>query len=132
MERLGTSARTESRVYLTGGATAVLHEWRPQTVDIDLSLEPEQDAVLRAIPRLKEALHVNVELATPAPFIPELPGWRDRSAFEATHGRLHFYHYDFYAQALSKIHRSLPKDLEDVSAMLDRSLTERVFACSHA
>ena len=40
--------------------------WRASTVDVDLALRPDDDAVLRAIPRLKDALRVNIELAFPA------------------------------------------------------------------
>lgn len=67
--RLGRQASSASRVYVTGGVTAVLLGFRPSTVDIDLALYPESDEILRAIPRLKEELHVNVELAAPHPFI---------------------------------------------------------------
>jgi hypothetical protein len=38
MRELGRAARTESHVYLTGGATAVLHGWRATTIDVDLTL----------------------------------------------------------------------------------------------
>jgi hypothetical protein len=71
---LGRAARTPARLYLTGGATAVLEGWRGTTVDIDVHLEPDLDELLRHIPELKERLGVNVELASPAQFIPELPG----------------------------------------------------------
>lgn len=37
MRVLGSKAWTSGRVYLTGGATAVLFDWRPTTVDVDLS-----------------------------------------------------------------------------------------------
>ena len=78
--------------------------------------------MLRAIPRLKEQLHLNIELACPSDFIPELPGWEDRSLYVADEGRLACYHYDFYAQALAKIERGHRQDLQDVRAMLDRGL----------
>jgi hypothetical protein len=52
MQALAVDAREEGRVYFTGGATAVLSGWRPSTIDVDLKLVPEQDALLRAIPRL--------------------------------------------------------------------------------
>ena len=78
---LGQRTRTRGRVYLVGGACAVWLDWRPTTIDIDLDLDPGLDALLREIPAIKEELRVNVELASPAQFIPELPGWRDRSPF---------------------------------------------------
>ncbi|NQW52477.1 MAG: hypothetical protein HQ465_14675 [Rhodospirillales bacterium] len=77
MRLLGRRTRAAGRVYLVGGACAVLHDWRSSTIDIDL--DPGLDALLREIPAIKEELQVNVELASPAHFIPELPGWRDRS-----------------------------------------------------
>jgi len=79
MRLLGRRTRAAGRVYLVGGACAVLHDWRSSTIDIDIDLDPGLDALLREIPAIKEELQVNVELASPAHFIPELPGWRDRS-----------------------------------------------------
>ncbi|MEE8366800.1 MAG: DUF6036 family nucleotidyltransferase, partial [Thermoanaerobaculia bacterium] len=102
-------------VYFTGGATAVLEGWRESTIDIDLKLIPDADEILRAIPRLKEELGINVELAAPDQFIPELPGWRERSRFIRQIRRLSFFHYDFYAQSLAKLERGHDKDLRDVS-----------------
>ncbi len=122
LRALGESARGETTVYLTGGATAVLHGWRSSTVDVDLKLEPDRDEILRAIPRLKEELETNVELASPDGFLPELPGWRDRCPFVAREGLVTFRHYDLYAQALAKVERGHTRDLADVSAMLDRGL----------
>src|SRR5687768_10549109 len=103
MDALGREAEVETRIYFTGGATAVLSGWRTTTIDADVLIVPDSDAVLRVIPRLKEDLQMNVELASPADFIPELPGWRERSLFIRRVGKASFHHYDFYAQALSKI-----------------------------
>jgi len=125
LRALGDEAIQEGRVYLTGGATAVLYGWRETTVDVDLKLVPDQDAVLRAIPRLKERLELNVELASPADFIPELPGWQERSPFVGRLGKLSAYHYDLHAQALAKIERGHARDLADVREMLDRGLIQR-------
>lgn len=125
MHALGRAATTPGRVYFTGGATAVLLAWRASTIDVDLRLEPDQDSVLRAIADLKDALDINVELAAPSDFIPELPGWRERSRFIAREGRLDFYHYDFYAQCLSKIERGHEADVADVASMMNSGLVER-------
>ncbi|HEX4622126.1 MAG TPA: DUF6036 family nucleotidyltransferase, partial [Myxococcaceae bacterium] len=114
MKALGEATRAPVRVYLTGGATAVLLGWRMSTIDVDLKPVPESDALLRSLPGLKEALHVNVELAAPSDFIPELPGWQERSAFIGQEGALTFFYYDFYGQALSKIERGHAKDVGDV------------------
>jgi len=119
MRALGRQTQSAARVYLTGGSSAVLFDWRPSTIDIDLKLEPEADDVLRAIPGLKETLSINVELASPGDFIPELPGWRDRSPWIAREGALNSHHYDFYSQALAKIERRHAHDVEDVIARAD-------------
>lgn len=124
MRALGRAARSEGRVYLTGGATAVLEGWRESTLDVDLRLEPEVDDLLREIPRLKEQLGVNVELASPADFLPELPGWRERSPFLRREGRLDIHHFDPYSQALSKLERAFDLDIEDVMEMVKRGLVE--------
>lgn len=122
MRALGRAAVGDTRVYLTGGATAVLLGWRPTTIDIDLQMVPDRDELLRAIATLKDQLEVNVELAWPAQFIPELPGWETRSRFIGREGRVSFYHYDFYAQALAKIERGHSQDRADVAAMLEQGL----------
>lgn len=124
MQALAEDAREEGRVYFTGGATAVLSGWRPSTIDVDLKLVPEQDALLRAIPRLKEQLQLNVELASPVDFIPVPPGWEDRSPFVARHGRLSFHHFDLYAQALAKVERGHAQDMADVREMQRRVLVD--------
>lgn len=125
MRALGAEAESETRIYFTGGATAVLLGWRGSTVDVDVKIEPEADRLYRALPGIKERLELNVELASPDHFIPELSGWKDRSHFIAREGRISFFHYDLYAQALSKIERGHAKDLIDVEEMLARGLIER-------
>jgi hypothetical protein len=125
MAALAEASESAGRVYFTGGVSAVLLGWRETTLDIDLKLVPDSDVLLRAIPLLKEKLSLNVELAAPDQFIPELPGWRERSAFILQIRRLSFLHYDFYAQALAKLERSHVKDLLDVREMLQRGLIER-------
>jgi hypothetical protein len=117
MRAVGRAAPVETRLYFTGGATAVLLGWRSTTVDVDIRFFPETDQVFRAVPRLKEDLEINVELASPADFIPELPGWRERSLFADREGRMSFYHYDPYSQALAKIERRHSQDLMDVEAL---------------
>lgn len=122
MHGAGAAAGQPTRLYLVGGATAVMEGWRASTVDVDIHLVPEDDALFRAIPRLKEELEINVELASPAHFIPELAGWESRSKFVLDAGKVSCYHYDFYAQALAKLERAHPLDLTDVRAMAERGL----------
>jgi len=121
---LAPAAMGPTRLYLTGGATAVLLGWRPTTIDVDVKIVPEQDEILREIPRLKECLRINVELAAPSDFIPEVPGWEDRSQFVVQEGKLAVYHYDPYAQALAKLERRHAQDQVDVREMLRRGLVE--------
>jgi hypothetical protein len=122
--QLGRVAQRPVRLYLTGGATAVVEGWRASTIDVDLRFEPESDELLRALPALKELLDVNIELASPPDFIPELPGWRERSPLLFQEGRIEIYHFDLYSQALSKIERGFEQDLSDVREMLDRGFVE--------
>ena len=124
MSGLASAARSEGRVYLVGGASAVVLGWRDSTVDIDLKIIPETDELLRSMPALKERLHINIELASPDHFIPELPAWQERSMFIQQEGKLAFFHYDFYAQALAKIERGHALDLTDVHEMFKRGLIE--------
>ena len=125
LEALGETASDDARVYLAGGATAVLYGWRASTVDVDLKIVPDAVSVLRAIPELKEALAINVELASPDDFIPALPGWEERSPFISRRGRLSVHHYDLAAQALAKIERGHDQDLRDAEEMVRRGLVRR-------
>jgi hypothetical protein len=125
MTELGRIASEPLDVYFTGGVTAILHGWRATTVDVDLKLVPSSDEVLRGIVVLKESLRVNIELAAPDEFIPELPGWRERSIFIRREGTVSFFHYDLYAQALSKIERGHAQDEIDVAQMIRSGLVER-------
>jgi hypothetical protein len=124
LRALAAAADQSMKVYLTGGATAVLVGWRDSTVDIDLQMIPDNDPAMHAIPALKEELNINVELASPSDFIPEIPGWETRSKFIMQEGAVSFFHYDFYAQALSKIERFHERDILDVKEMLNRKLVE--------
>jgi hypothetical protein len=122
MHAIGRAATVPGRVVLAGGATAVLLGWRQSTIDVDIKLVPDQDSVLRAIPALKESLHINVELASPDDFIPVREGWIDRSPFVAQEGRLTFHHFELVTQALAKIERGHAQDISDVRTMLERGL----------
>ena len=122
--RLGRVVPGPVRIYLTGGSTAVIEGWRESTVDVDLRFEPEDDRLLREIPALKESIEVNIEFASPPDFVPELPGWRERSPFLFREGGVEVRHFDLYSQALSKIERGFEQDLDDVQTMLERALVE--------
>jgi hypothetical protein len=124
VREVAREAREATKLYLTGGAVAVLHGWRATTVDLDVLFEPEADELLLAVVRAKEELGVNVELTSPPDFVPELPGWRERSPFVFREGRIDVHEFDFYSQALSKIERGFAQDLEDVEAMFREGLVD--------
>jgi hypothetical protein len=125
MVALGKRVHGPGRIYLTGGATAVLLGWRNMTIDIDVKPDPEPPGLFEAIAELKEELDINVKLASPDQFIPPVPGWRERSVFIARHGQVEFCHYDPYGQALSKLQRHHERDLRDVQALCQAGLVER-------
>jgi len=124
MRELGASVTSEGRVYFTGGVSAVLLGWRETTLDVHLKADPEPAGFFESLPRLKDALDINIELASPDQFVPPLPGWRERCQFIAQHGPLVFYHYDFYGQALSKIERAHARDRNDVARLLESGLVK--------
>jgi hypothetical protein len=122
MQILGREARGAGCIYFTGGASALLIGWRSSTVDVDIRLDPEPPGIFQAIAKLKQDLNMNIELASPQDFLPPLPGWRDRSVFICQQGQISFYHYDFTAQALSKLARGFDRDIRDVQAMYEQKL----------
>jgi hypothetical protein len=124
LESLARQTTQPARLYLVGGATAVLFGWRDSTIDVDLELVPDSDELLRAIQAAKRSLDVNVELAAPHHFIPALPGWEERSLFVEQLGKLSVLHYDPYSQLLSKLERGHAKDLLDARAMVAAGLVE--------
>lgn len=133
MQELGTQLRLPARIYLVGGAVALLNGWRASTIDVDLAIVPDRDEVYRAIATLKNELDINVETAAPSDFIPPLPDWEARSHFLVQHGTASFFVYDLYSQALAKIERGHAQDRIDVGAMItsgmvDTALLQKLFA----
>jgi hypothetical protein len=124
MHELGRVVQSPGRVYFTGGATAVLLGWRNTTLDIDIKADPEPIGFFEALPKLKDRIDINVELAAPDDFVPALPGWRERSVKIAMEGKLEFYHYDFYGQAFSKLERFYDRDQADVRRMVNDGLID--------
>lgn len=61
MAALGNSVKGTGHVYLTGGATALLHGWRDTTIDVDLKANPEPAGFFEAIASLKDSLDVNID-----------------------------------------------------------------------
>ncbi|MCH8813295.1 MAG: hypothetical protein IID07_15830 [Gemmatimonadetes bacterium] len=124
MRELGRSTSESARVYLVGGGTAVLHGWREMTADLDIKFVSEVD-LGPVLSDLKQRLNLNIELASPDLFIPPLPGWEERSQFIQREGKLDFFHFDLYSQALSKIERGFDRDLDDVAAMIETGGVDR-------
>ena len=118
MRELGRGVQSDGSIFFPGGATAVLLGWRETTMDVDLKADPEPAGFFECLPRLKEELDINIELAAPDQFVPGLNGWRDRSQLIGRHGKVDFFHYDFYGQALAKIERGHPRDRLDVREMI--------------
>ncbi len=132
LARLGASARTPGVCFITGGSSAILLGWRETTIDVDLKFDPEPAGVFDAIPALKRELSINVELASPADFLPPLADWRARSRSIGSFGKLQVCHYDFLSQALSKLERGHVKDLLDATEMLRRRLVTAEGLLTHA
>jgi len=114
--------RDPYRVYLVGGGTAVLAGWRESTVDVDLYSDTE--AVFRDIQDIKERVQLNIEFARPEDFVPPLAGNETRHVFIETIGRVSFFHYDPYAQLLSKVVRGFARDLADAENFVRSGMVE--------
>lgn len=124
MRELAFSARRNRayRVYLVGGATAVLEGWRESSIDADLYAR--QDDIFRDVQAIKERLELNIEYARPEDFVPPLEGTGRRHVFIETVDRVSFYHYDPYAQLLSKVVRGFARDLADARALITSGMVD--------
>jgi len=125
MRELGKTAprgKKGYRVYLVGGGTAVYAGWRASSVDADLCAD--EDVVFKDIQGIKERLNVNIEFARPEHFVPALEGSAERHVFIETVGRVSFYHYDPYAQVLSKVVRGFERDLDDARAFVRSGMVD--------
>jgi hypothetical protein len=114
--------RSMYRVYFVGGGTAVYLGWRRSSIDVDLCAN--QDGVFRNIQNIKESLNINIEFARPEDFVPPLKGSADRHVFIDTIRKVSFYHYDPYAQLLSKVVRGFQRDLEDARKFIESGMVD--------
>lgn len=122
LSRLG-STNLPGRLYLTGGSALVLRGLRTGTLDIDIALESQDEAqLLEAIRHLKDELQVNVEMSSPADFVPLPAGWHDRAHFVGRFGALDVFYFDPYSVALSKLVRASERDLNDVVQLVRAGL----------
>jgi hypothetical protein len=124
MNELARSAprRGTYRVYFVGGGTAVLQGWRASTIDADLY--SDKDEIFHDVQGIKERLQLNIEFARPEDFVPALAGSNDRHVFIETVGKVSFYHYDPYAQLLSKVVRGFERDIADAKRFLDSGMVD--------
>jgi hypothetical protein len=120
MVELSRRTAGAGRIYFTGGATALLLGFREQTLDIDIKIDPEPRGVFEAIAAIKNELDLNIELASPADFIPAPPMWQDLARHVAQIGDLAFFHYDLVMQALAKIERGFSHDLRDAANLVSQ------------
>ena len=122
MEEMGRFVKNPVTIYLNGGSTAVLLGIRKTTIDVDIKFLPENNEVYNGIRELKEKLNMNIEIASPDQFVPQLPGWAERCISIAKYGTVNFLHYDLYGQALSKIQRGSPQDISDCNGFVRHSV----------
>ena len=81
------------------------------------------------LPKIKERLQINIEMAKPTDFIPSLPGEKERHIPIGTFGKATFMHFDPYAQAFSKIVRGHETDIADVKALVAAKLVDTKKLC---
>jgi hypothetical protein len=110
------------RVCFVGGGTAVYLGWRRSSVDVDVY--SDTDVVFREIQEIKELLHINIEFARPEDFVPPLHGSAERHVFIEKIRSIAFFHYDPYAQLLSKVVRGFQRDLEDAREFVRSGMVE--------
>jgi hypothetical protein len=124
MRELARSAKPKRsyEVYLVGGGTAVFEGWRESSIDADLYAE--QDEIFRDVQGIKERLQLNIEFARPEDFVPPLEGSETRHVLIETVGRVSFYHYDPYAQVLSKVVRGFARDVADAKAFVTSGMVD--------
>lgn len=73
---------------------------------------------------IKDRLRLNIEFARPEHFVPALVGSADRHLFVERVGDIDLYHYDPYAQPLSKIVRGFRKDLLDAEQFVKSRMVD--------
>ena len=108
------------RVFLLGGGTAVLEGWRESTIDVDLHADDSR--VFEDVQGIKKRAGANIEFVRPEDFVPPLEGSQSRHLFIETVETVSFYHYDPYAQLLSKIVRGFDRDLRDARRLVDSGM----------
>jgi predicted nucleotidyltransferase len=89
------------------------------TEDIDVEVRSaNEDEMLEAIRRLKDTLSINIELASPADFMPVPEQWEMNAIYVGRYGSIDVFYFDFYSIALSKIERGNTRDINDVKLLI--------------
>ena len=127
MKSIGKMLKKRATLYLTGGSTAILYGFREGTIDIDIA--GDMDELFSYIPKIKERLQINIEMAKPTDFVPSLPGEENRHITIGTFGKVTFMHFDPYAQVFSKIVRGHETDIADAKALVAAKLVEAKKLC---
>ena len=130
MTSLGKLVKEATRVYFVGGTSAIFCGWRNRSADLDLKIVPDNH-IYQVIADLKKQLNISIKLASPEQFIPSVSGWQERSVFIDRYGRVDFFHFDFYMQALAKLERGFNTDLLDVEAMVSGGYVELEKLCQY-
>lgn len=129
LQQFGQLSQQPGRLYLAGGAELVHGGLRGEgatTVDIALRMDVgDESAAETLIRQLMRQLSINVELASPADFIPLPSDWQTRSPFVGRYGNTDVFYFDYYALALSKIARGTSRDLSDVLLLAQNGLIQR-------
>ncbi len=129
LQQFGQLSQQPGRLYLAGGAALVHGGLRGEgatTVDIDLRLDVSDESAAESLIRqLMRQLGINVELASPADFIPLPADWEARSPFVGRYGNTDVFYFDYYTLALSKIARGTSRDLNDVALLAQNRLIQR-------
>ena len=122
---LGRAFRRPARIYIVGGATLVYENLRRATLDIDVAIEVDNEFhsdLMRQIAWLKDHIPVNVELVSPADYIPLPSGWRERSPYVGRFGQIDVFHFDLVSTSLSKLLRGHEGDLAAVRTLISTDL----------
>lgn len=127
MQSVGKVLKKRATLYLTGGSTAILCGFRGGTIDIDIS--GDMDELFSHIPKIKERLQINIEMAKPTDFVPSLPDEHHRHMTIGTYGNVTFMHFDPYSQVFSKIVRGHETDIADVKALVAADLVDMKKLC---
>lgn len=124
LKNLGRTFHKPGRLYLVGGAALVhmgVRAGNTQDIDVDVHAANE-DEMLETIRKLKETMNINVELSSPADFIPVPSQWESNARYIGRYGMIDVFYFDFYSIALSKIQRGSTRDITDVRLLLRQGI----------